>query len=129
MAEKFGKQHKNVLRAIEAIIYTLESNNLPRLNFEPCSRTYNGREFPMYEMDRNAFSQLVGSFTGEKATVFRKKYADAFDAMEEHIKRQQEPKQIGQREILALAETVIFQNKEIEILLPKAEVYDSVMST
>ncbi len=42
----------------------------------------------------HSLERMVGSFTGEKATIFRKKYADAFDQMEAELKQQQEPKTI-----------------------------------
>ncbi len=65
IAEKFGKDHKNVLRAIEKVDC---SEKFSRLNFEPCSYTNNNnRQMPMYRVTRDGFVYLVTGFTGKKA--------------------------------------------------------------
>ena len=109
VAENFGKRHDNVLRDIEVIINTLEANEIDALNFEEISvpDSY-GRPRRAFEMDRNAYSQLVGSFTGEKSTIFRKRYADAFDAMEAALVEKEQaqafdPTKLSKMEILKMA--------------------------
>lgn len=67
--------------------------NIPtrgRLNFELSSySSVQGKEFPMYEMDRNAFTLLVMGYTGAKALEFKMAYIEAFDLMESHIREMQ----------------------------------------
>ena len=46
-----------------------------------------GKEYPMYEMDRDGFSLLAMGFTGEKALKWKLDYIKAFNAMERELKR------------------------------------------
>ncbi len=83
IAEKFGKQHKNVIRAIEK----LPNDEFWRLNFEP--RDYEderGKWQPMYEINRDGFSLLAMRFTGKKAYEWQIKFIGAFNKMERHLK-------------------------------------------
>ncbi len=82
------------MRDIRIIINTMETNNLPRLKLEPSSKTVNGREFEKYIMDRKVYSQLVVSFTGEKATVFKAKFNNAFYKLEDAAREPKESKRI-----------------------------------
>ncbi len=68
VADRFGKQHKNVMQSINNIISTLESIGGDELNFQPISyRDKMNREKPAYTMDRDAFSVLVFGFNGAEA--------------------------------------------------------------
>lgn len=87
VAEKFEKQHKNVLRNIEAIIKKCPVSDFSRLNFEPRNYQYKTarnqlREAPYYIMTRKGFTLLVQSLTGEKAFYWNLAYIEAFDRME-----------------------------------------------
>ena len=57
VAEKFGKEHKNILQSIQ----NLEcSQGFRELNFQLSSYTsVQGKEFPMVQMTRDGFSILV----------------------------------------------------------------------
>lgn len=91
VAEVYEKEHRNVIKKIEAILAVVPE---VQLNFEQIF--YNdvyGREQPMYEMDRQGFSILVNKFTGDKALKFTYMYTKAFEEMTEHINNQP---QIGQ---------------------------------
>lgn len=80
IAEKFGKQHKNVLRAIE----NLEcSPAFAELNFELSEYTDStGRSRPMYRLSRDGFSFLAMGFTGRAAAYWKEQFIGAFNAME-----------------------------------------------
>lgn len=67
VAEKFGKEHKNVLRDIQ----NLEcSQEFTKLNFELSNyKDSTGRKLPMYEMTRDGFTFLAMGFTGKEAGV------------------------------------------------------------
>ena len=87
LAEAFGKQHKNVIQAIEAKISTAENSALLKTMFVEDSYTAsNGKQNKMYYLNRDGFTFIAMGFTGEKADEFKLKYIDAFNQMEEQIK-------------------------------------------
>ena len=84
VAETFGKDHKDVLRAINSI--DCEASFKQR-NFAPLEGTYiNGIgvecKRPVYNLTKDGFVLLVMGFTGKKAMAFKIKYIEAFNAME-----------------------------------------------
>ena len=88
VAEKFGKQHKNVLRDIENIRKDLPEGSW--LNFEPSEyKDSTGRKLPMFEMNRDGFSLLAMGFTGKKALEWKLKFLAAFNQMEQVLLNQQ----------------------------------------
>ncbi len=83
VSEKFGKEHKNVLRDIREIGC---SEAFSRLNFEPTSYTDSwNRKQEMYLMTRDGFTILAMGFTGEKAMQWKEKYIAAFNQMEARL--------------------------------------------
>ena len=82
IAKKFGKQHDNVLRAIQNLDCSPEFKSL---NFEGLKYQYRGQEFPYYEMTRDGFSFLCMGFTGKKAAIWKEAYIAAFNAMEAEL--------------------------------------------
>lgn len=86
IAEKFGKDHKHVLRDITAL---LQQNPNTATMF--CQGTYTNsrnREYPMYKLNRDGFSLLVMGFTGKDATDWKVKYINAFNRMEQIIRNE-----------------------------------------
>lgn len=83
VAEVFEKEHKNVLKSIENLVADNSAANF----FQLTTYKNRGKEYPMYEMDRNGFSLLVMGFTGEKALQWKIKYIEAFNQMESELKR------------------------------------------
>lgn len=88
VAKVFGKQHKNVLRAIDE----MRNSDIPeiaehgRLNFEPSSYVNSQRKTqPQYRMTKDGLSELAMSFTGDEARVCRIRFIAAFNAMAEQI--------------------------------------------
>ena len=80
VAEHFGKQHKNVLRDIQALDCPAEFS---RLNFEP--RDFidsRGKVQPMVSMTRDGFTILAMGFTGHKAMAWKCAYIQAFNRYE-----------------------------------------------
>ena len=87
VAEKFGKQHKDVMKAIrnlEAPDDWLGRNFALKQSVVPIS---NGatRTSPYYEMTRDGFTFLVTGFTGKAAAEWKIKYIDAFNQMEKTL--------------------------------------------
>lgn len=85
VAEHFGKLHKDVLAGIENI--RAENSALTPM-FDKTSYTAGtGKSYPEYLMNRDGFSLLVMGFTGKKALEWKIKYIQAFNAMEEELRR------------------------------------------
>lgn len=85
ISNHFGKQHKNVLQAID----NLEcSDTFRRLNFQPTvyhrPNPAGGKviEARMYEITRDGFVFLCMGFTGQQAAVWKELYIEAFNQME-----------------------------------------------
>ena len=100
VAERFGKQHKNVLRAITRLNCSEEFN---RLNFELVEYVdEKGQKRPEFLMTKNGFSLLVFGFTGKEAPRFKEAYINAFDKMTKAI-------------IALTDEKRLFQEREIKL--------------
>lgn len=85
VGRRFGKDHKNVLRSIRAVIRSIPSE-MAALNFELCSFSdENGRKRPMYRMTKDGFVILAMGFTGPEAMQWKIGYIAAFNAMAEEI--------------------------------------------
>ena len=88
VAEFFEKEHKNVLRDVDALRQPDSgfSPEFGRLNFEPTSYTDNfNRKQRCYAMTRDGFTALAMGFTGKKAAHFKELYIRRFNEMEQFI--------------------------------------------
>ena len=84
IAAYFHRDHKNVLRAIEAMECTPD---FTELNFELSDYEDNsGRKLPCYRITRDGFAFLAMGFTGKKAAQFKETYITAFNQMEERLR-------------------------------------------
>ena len=83
IAESFGKEHKDVLRAIENI--KAQNCALTSMFFETTYNAGTGKAYPMYLMNRDGFSMLAMGFTGKEAVQWKLKYIEAFNAMEKQL--------------------------------------------
>lgn len=83
VAEVFEKEHKDVLESIRNLV----AENSAAKFFNETTYKNRGREYPMYEMDRDGFSLLAMGFTGDKALQWKIKYIEAFNAMEQELRR------------------------------------------
>ncbi|MBF0262934.1 MAG: Rha family transcriptional regulator [Magnetococcales bacterium] len=85
VAEKFGKRHADVLRAIEKVRKECSVDFTER-NFALSEyQDSTGRTLPMVIMPRDGFSMLMMRFTGSKAASWREKFIAAFNKMERYI--------------------------------------------
>ena len=82
VAEKFEKQHKNVIRAIENIMADSPAQNCARCFRKTTYKDEQGKPRPMYLMNRDGFTFLVMGFTGRKANEWKWNYINAFNSME-----------------------------------------------
>ena len=116
IAERFGKQHKDVLRAIKNLDCSEEFN---QRNFAPVTETVirqtGGLSIPAYNLTRDGFSFLVMGFTGKKAAQWKEKFILAFNAMEEKVRNGQfVPDFSDPRNLLACFEHLSGQVKQLE---------------
>lgn len=83
VAHVFGKEHKNVLQAIENLDC---SDDFNELNFQLVKYIdEKGEKRPMYRMTRDGFSFLVMGFRGKKSAEFKEKFIQRFNEMESWI--------------------------------------------
>lgn len=85
IAEKFGKEHAHVLRDIR----DMECSDMFReSNFGLSSyKSAQGKTLPMYEVTRDGFTLLAMGYTGKEAMKFKEDYINAFNTMENELKR------------------------------------------
>lgn len=84
VAEHFEKEHKNVMQSVRDILAAEKSATKFFLETTYDNR---GKAYPEYLMNRDGFSLLVMGFTGKKALEWKIKYIQAFNAMEEELRR------------------------------------------
>lgn len=107
VAERFEKEHKNVIRDIEGLMG--QSSKLSYDFIESSYKAGTGKSYKEYFLTRDGFSLLAMGFTGAKALEWKLKYLDAFNRMEEELKSRTLP--TGQN-LIALA--LIEANKILE---------------
>lgn len=93
VAKHFEKRHDHVVRHIESVLRGLPQNgNTPKM-YKKVQYTHeqNGQRYSCYLMNRDGFSLLVMSFTGQKALAWKLKFLAAFNAMEEQLKKAVNP--------------------------------------
>lgn len=99
VAEKFGKTHDNVLKAIRNIVDggVVKNNETPMFVESTYFNQQNGQDYPLFVMNRDGFTLLAMGFTGKRALQFKLDYIAAFNAMENELRK---PKSLSQLEIL-----------------------------
>lgn len=116
IAEKFEKEHRNVVRDIENIIVQMGmlKNEHTQEMFKETTYIHeqNKQIYKMYLMNRDGFSLLVMGFNGKNALEWKLKYIEAFNSMEQRLKL------IEQQEIGRLIERM--KGKEIRRTLTDA---------
>lgn len=100
VAEVFGKQHKDVLRAVKSLDC---SEDFHKRNFALMQKSIkigNGaeRKSPMYYITRDGFMFLVMGFTGKTAAKWKEAYIKAFNEMEAKIRAEQMAKAIEEHD-------------------------------
>lgn len=93
VAEHFGKQHKDVLRAIKNILADMPQGKGYERNFAliqvdtdlGMGRT---RKDPAYRLTRDGFALVAMGFTGKEALHWKLAYIDTFNKMEAELLEQ-----------------------------------------
>jgi Rha family phage regulatory protein len=145
VAQKFGKEHKDVLRTIRNL--TAENCAVLSMFYETTYYNEQNKQQPMFVMNRDGFTLLVMGFTGKEALKFKIDFIEAFNKMEELIKSgvHQIPQTFSEALMLAArqAETIERQKQhnqilegenehltaEVRYLAPKAEYTDKVLQS
>lgn len=131
VAQVFGKQHKNIMQAVRNILGSAENSAHHHWYYESTYIDVQGKERPMFIMNRDGFSLLAMGLTGAKAMQFKVGFIEQFNAMEEVVKQiQQQPTEIPQTFAEALrlaaeqAEEIERKQKQIEANAPKVQYFD-----
>jgi len=85
VARNFEKEHKDVLETIRNLI--AENSAVKNTIIESEYVNSRGRKYPEYLLTRDGFTLLAMGFTGKKALEWKLKYIEAFNKMEESLKR------------------------------------------
>lgn len=88
VAAFFGKEHRNVMQAIDALI--AQEPKLALLNFQQgvYTRPDTGpQQHRCFDMDRTGFTLLAMGFTGTKALKWKLRYIEAFEVMQAELRR------------------------------------------
>ena len=85
VAEKFGKRHADVIRAIENLIKNDPTQKCVRCFKKSTYKDAKGEWRPMYFINRDGFTFLIMGFTGKDADLWKWKYIKAFNQMEKLI--------------------------------------------
>ena len=104
VAESFEKEHKHVLDSINGLKDSMSTAEFSALFFESEYKASNGKSNPEYLMNRDGFSLLAMGFTGKKALGWKLKYIEAFNAMEEKLRRP-----MTLEETLALSDKLLYE--------------------
>lgn len=103
VAETFEKNHRDVLRAIDNL--KKDVRNFAQMFEETKEPDSYGRPRRVFYMNRDGFTLLAMSFTGDKALQFKLKYIEAFNKMEQIIKEQALPQTPEERLALTMKVT------------------------
>ena len=87
VAETFEKEHRNVLKSIRKLM-SATNVAVAQMFDETTYVNEQGKEQPMFFMNRDGFTLLAMGFSGERALKFKVDYINAFNAMEAELKSQ-----------------------------------------
>ena len=80
VAETFEKEHRNVLKSIRKLM-SATNVAVAQMFDETTYVNEQGKEQPMFFMNRDGFTLLAMGFSGERALKFKVDYINAFNAM------------------------------------------------
>ena len=113
VAKRFGKEHKDVLRAIKSI--TAQNCAVTQMFYQSEYTAGTGKKYPMYLMNRDGFSLLAMGFTGKEAVQWKLKYIEAFNQMEKQLAAQHKEQQAVQdANIQSAIDRVIEARKKLD---------------
>lgn len=127
VAEVFGKRHNDVLKSIRNL--TSAQNCAVLKMFETSSYVNEqGKEQPMFIMNRDGFTLLAMGFNGEKALEFKVKYIEAFNEMEAELKSQQAKQLTAAESLLQSVQLLVAHERQLSLLEQKQENMQKAMN-
>lgn len=87
VAGVFGKQHKNIIQAVRNLLGSAENSAHARWFYESTYLDAQGKQRPMFVMNRDGFSLLAMGLTGAKALQFKVAFIEQFNKMEKIVKQ------------------------------------------
>lgn len=136
VARVFEKQHKNVMKSIRNILGSAQNLANQKWFAETTYMDAQGKRQPMFLMNRDGFSLLTMSLTGEKAMAFKVAFIEQFNRMEQAIKELAPatpaiPQTFAQALRLAAeqAETNEAQQKQLEAQAPKVAFATAIINS
>ena len=113
VAERFGIDHKDVLRSIKNL--TAQNCALLKMFHKTEYTTAQNKKATMYLMNRDGFSLLAMGFTGKEAVQWKLKYIAAFNAMEKQLAAQhKEQRAVQDANIQNAIDRVIEARKKLD---------------
>nr|DAQ05392.1 MAG TPA: regulatory protein [Caudoviricetes sp.] len=155
VAEVFGKNHKDVMKAIRNLTEGSAQNCAVLEMFsESTYLNEQNKEQPMFIMNQDGFTLLAMGFNGKKAMEFKLKYIEAFNAMKRQIeqsnpsvpqnylealkslvKAEEEKQQLAlenkkqQEQIVTISKANMELGSKITEMLPKVSYYDRILQS
>ena len=136
VARVFDKLHKNVMKSIRNILGSAQNLANQKWFAETTYTDAQGKRQPMFLMNRDGFSLLTMSLTGEKAMAFKVAFIEQFNRMEQAIKELAPatpaiPQTFAQALRLAAeqAETIEAQQKQLEAQAPKVAFATAIINS
>lgn len=136
VARVFEKQHKNVMKSIRNILGSAQNLANQKWFAETTYTDAQGKRQPMFLMNRDGFSLLTMSLTGEKTMAFKVAFIEQFNRMEQAIKELAPatpaiPQTFAQALRLAAeqAETIEAQQKQLEAQAPKVAFATAIINS
>ncbi len=127
VAQVFGKEHKNIIRAIRTLLGSAQNCAHQKWFCESTYLDAQGKPRPMFLMNRDGFSLLAMGLTGAKAMQFKVGFIEQFNAMEKIVQEVKQsatpaiPQSFAEALRLAAsqAEQIEQQQKQIEAERPR----------
>ena len=132
VAEKFQKNHRHVLEAIDELVKGVAEKSADLFHETTYVHPQNSQTYRMYVMNRDGFSLLVMGFTGSKALQFKLDFIEAFNKMEQIIKSNLQLPQTYADALRQLAEQVEENDRQQRLLTeqrPKVIFADAVATS
>lgn len=115
VAETFEKEHRNVLKSIRKLM-SATNVAVAQMFDETTYVNEQGKEQPMFVMNRDGFTLLAMGFSGEKALEFKVKYINAFNEMEAELKSQQTKQLSAAESLLQSVQLLVAHERQLSLL-------------
>lgn len=115
VAETFEKEHRNVLKSIRKLM-SATNVAVAQMFDETTYVNEQGKEQPMFFMNRDGFTLLAMGFSGEKALKFKVDYINAFNNMEAELKSQQTKQLSAAESLLQSVQLLVAHERQLSLL-------------